>query len=774
MATMASWNTRQYNVNAAVSQQHADITEDQFLELRRPRKITFYRNGDRYYPGKKIRITPHRYLTFNDLLGDLTKSISLPYGVRRIYTPTTGRTITDVEDLQDGQSYVCASFERFRKMKYGSHPKPSWRPIIGKKHTYDSYLYGGYTAFGPKYRAPLSYSYPLTGRFAAAYGQNRPVPSTFGIGHGGPGSYGLTGGRPGIGGIDTRPTANTHSDTSPVKPRIVRVVKGDDSRPRKVVSLLMNKRSVQSFEQLVSDISEALGCPKYKNSRMRKLFTLKGRELQGVADFFRDDDIFVALPNKRQITDEDLQDIIEELFPENPYAKKLRKKKKEKDEKDKHDSGFGDDEEKTKKPKRKNADEDRKKKDEDDRKKREEEERKQREAELAKKEAELKRKEDELKRREAEEKKRRERAKQDEIARREEEQRKKDEEMRKQEEEERRKREKKPLPPPPKKSDKKDGRNKYAAEPRQRVDPGDIMKRYEIGKTIGDGNFAVVKEARLVNTDEEFAMKIIDKSKLRGKEQMLENEIGIMKAVNHPNIVRLFEEYETDENIYLVMEYVKGGDLFDAITESVKFTEHDAAGMVHDLATALGYLHNLNIVHRDIKPENLLVQRDDHGKVTLKLADFGLAMEVTEPIYTVCGTPTYVAPEILAETGYGLEVDMWATGVITYILLCGFPPFRSLDRDQEELFEMIQKGEFEYLSPYWDNISESARDLINHLLVVNRHKRWRSDQILEHPWIQNKGHSGDAPNLQREITMNLEKNFSNRKSGRRQAAEVKG
>uniref|UniRef100_A0ABM0MP68 Serine/threonine-protein kinase DCLK3-like n=1 Tax=Saccoglossus kowalevskii TaxID=10224 RepID=A0ABM0MP68_SACKO len=277
---------------------------------------------------------------------------------------------------------------------------------------------------------------------------------------------------------------------------------------------------------------------------------------------------------------------IEELYPENPYAKKLRRKKKEKE---KNDSGFGEEEEKPRK----------KKTDDEEKKKREEEERKRREAELAAKEEELRRKEAELKRREEEDKKRREKAKQDEMARREAELRRREAELLKQEEEERKRREKKPLPPPP-------SIKKYKPDPRTETTIGKILIRYEIGKTIGDGNFAEVKEAKLVNSDEEYAMKIIDKSKLKGKEHMLENEVGIMKAVNHPNIVRLYEEYETQDHIYLLMEYVKGGDLFDAITESVKFTEHDASMMVKDLATALGYLHSLNIVHRDIKPENLL------------------------------------------------------------------------------------------------------------------------------------------------------------------------
>ncbi|POI31243.1 hypothetical protein CIB84_005006 [Bambusicola thoracicus] len=233
----------------------------------------------------------------------------------------------------------------------------------------------------------------------------------------------------------------------------------------------------------------------------------------------------------------------------------------------------------------------------------------------------------------------------------------------------------------------------------------DVENHYEIGRTIGDGNFAVVKECRHCDSNQIYAMKIVDKSKLKGKEDMMESEILIIRSLSHPNIVSLIEVYETEAEIYLILEYVPGGDLFDAIIESVKFTEHDAAVMITDLCEALVYIHSKNIVHRDLKPENLLVQHNADKSTTLKLADFGLAKLVTKPIFTVCGTPTYVAPEILAEKGYGLEVDMWAAGVILYILLCGFPPFRSQERDQEELFQIIQLGHYEFLSPYWDNIS---------------------------------------------------------------------
>ncbi|XP_010082424.1 PREDICTED: serine/threonine-protein kinase DCLK3 [Pterocles gutturalis] len=286
----------------------------------------------------------------------------------------------------------------------------------------------------------------------------------------------------------------------------------------------------------------------------------------------------------------------------------------------------------------------------------------------------------------------------------------------------------------------------------------DVEKHYEIGRTIGDGNFAVVKECRHCDSNQIYAMKIVDKSKLKGKEDMMESEILIIRSLSHPNIVSLIEVYETEAEIYLILEYVPGGDLFDAIIESVKFTEHDAAVMITDLCEALVYIHSKNIVHRDLKPENLLVQHNADKSTTLKLADFGLAKQVTKPIFTVCGTPTYVAPEILAEKGYGLEVDMWAAGVILYILLCGFPPFRSQERDQEELFQIIQLGHYEFLSPYWDNISAAAKDLITRLLIVDPQKRYTAQQVLQHPWIRTAGKT-NSRNLQREVTINIERHF---------------
>ncbi|KAG7269972.1 hypothetical protein CRUP_021827, partial [Coryphaenoides rupestris] len=276
-------------------------------------------------------------------------------------------------------------------------------------------------------------------------------------------------------------------------------------------------------------------------------------------------------------------------------------------------------------------------------------------------------------------------------------------------------------------------------EPEIPAVPSYISERYKVGRTLGDGNFAVVRECVEHTTGREYALKIINKSKCRGKEHMIQNEVSILRQVKHPNIVLLIEEMDTYSELYLVMELVKGGDLFDAITSTNRYTERDASGMLYNLANAIKYLHSLNIVHRDIKPENLLVYEHADGMKSLKLGDFGLATVVDGPLYTVCGTPTYVAPEIIAETGYGLKVDIWAAGVITFILLCGFPPFRGSIEDQEVLFDQILMGQLEFPLPYWDHVSDTAKELIRSMLEVEAEQRYTALQVLEHPWVMDEG-----------------------------------
>jgi len=264
--------------------------------------------------------------------------------------------------------------------------------------------------------------------------------------------------------------------------------------------------------------------------------------------------------------------------------------------------------------------------------------------------------------------------------------------------------------------------------------PSEVSDKYHIRHIVGDGNFAVVRLCYSRITRKEYAVKIIDKAKCQGKEHMIESEISILSAIAHPNIIQLHEVFDFSSEKYLVMEYVQGGDLFDAIAADIKYNETVARDMVKDLANALQYLHDRMVCHRDIKPENLLVINKQDTK-SLKLADFGLAVAVREPLFTVCGTPTYVAPEILAETGYGVKVDVWAIGVIMYILLCGYPPFSSRTNNQEELFDQILSGLFEFNTPDWDSISYPAKELVSWSLVVDPLQRYSAKEILQHPWI---------------------------------------
>ncbi|XP_049846435.1 serine/threonine-protein kinase GL21140 isoform X1 [Schistocerca gregaria] len=268
------------------------------------------------------------------------------------------------------------------------------------------------------------------------------------------------------------------------------------------------------------------------------------------------------------------------------------------------------------------------------------------------------------------------------------------------------------------------------------VYPPLIESTYEMGPIIGEGNFAIVMQCRERATGQVYALKVIDKSKCAGREHIIDNEVAVLHKLYHPNIIHLVTEFFTDSFLYLIMEYVEGGDLFDCITAQRKFSEKEASFLLKDLASALHYIHSMNIVHRDIKPENLLVATNPRGEKVLKLGDFGLACHVSGPLYTVCGTPTYVAPEILEEKGYGLQIDVWAAGVILYILLCGYPPFASPTGDQEELFDRILSGNYEFSSPYWDDVSELAKDLISHMLQIQPEVRFSAEDVLDHHWIR--------------------------------------
>jgi len=268
----------------------------------------------------------------------------------------------------------------------------------------------------------------------------------------------------------------------------------------------------------------------------------------------------------------------------------------------------------------------------------------------------------------------------------------------------------------------------------------EIHKHYELGAILGTGSFAEVKVAVSKSDKIEYAVKCIDKKSLdQDDQEALEMEVKILQQVNHSNIVELKEVFDCRDTYYMVMEKMTGGELFDRIVEKEKYTEGEARDEVKAVTGALLYCHDLGIVHRDLKPENLLYSSKDESESILKIADFGLA-KLTKSDYamqTACGTPGYVAPEILEGKAYASEVDIWSMGVITYILLCGFPPF--YDDNNAKLFKMIKRGEFDYPSPYWDKVSDDAKDLINNMLQVDPKKRLTAKQVLEHRWVTESG-----------------------------------
>ncbi|KAL6725318.1 hypothetical protein Aduo_007379 [Ancylostoma duodenale] len=228
-----------------------------------------------------------------------------------------------------------------------------------------------------------------------------------------------------------------------------------------------------------------------------------------------------------------------------------------------------------------------------------------------------------------------------------------------------------------------------------------LRKYYDIGSTIGRGNFSQVFYALRRKDEKECALKEILKQQLRGKWFFIENEVEILRMCSHPNICRIIDAYKTNTKYLLVFEYAQNGDLFEMIRRDRKLNESDAAVFTCQIASALTYLHGRRIVHRDIKPENLLVYKNKQ----IRLSDFGLACTVLGPLFRVCGTPSYCAPEILKETGYGIAVDIWSLGVLLHVMLVGFAPFRSNERNR--LFRLITQGKLHFDLPEWREVSTS-------------------------------------------------------------------
>ncbi|XP_055077277.1 serine/threonine-protein kinase DCLK2 [Periophthalmus magnuspinnatus] len=636
---------------------------------KRAKKVRFYRNGDKYFKGLVYAVSNDRFRSFDALLMELTRSLSdnvnLPQGVRALYALDGGRKITSLDELVEGESYVCASNEPFRRVDYTKNVNPNWS--VGCKTS-------------------TSCSLPsLTSLKSEIQRESKDF----------------------------------------IKPKLVTVIRSG-VKPRKAVRVLLNKKTAHSFEQVLSDITDAI---KLDSGAVKRLYTLEGKQITCLQDFFGEDDVFIACgPEKFRYAQDDF--VLDHSGKAcRGFVTECRVLKSSS-----HSRSVTPNRTKSPGPTRRS-------------------------------------KSPASARRPVHFTSSRPNSKSPVNGF-----------SSSQSSSSRSNKSSTPSPTSPRttpgfkipnsnhvSSHTNGAVNNHPEQTSPEVNgnryvpASSISEKYKVGKVIGDGNFAVVKECVERATGKEFALKIIDKAKCAGKEHLIENEVAVLRKVKHPNIIMLIEEVDTPTELCLVMELVKGGDLFDAITSSAKYTERDASIMVYNLAAALKYLHSVCIVHRDIKPENLLVFEYPDGTKSLKLGDFGLATVVEGPLYTVCGTPTYVAPEIISESGYGLKVDIWAAGVITYILLCGFPPFRSESNQQEELFEQILQGRLSFPSPYWDNITDSAKELIGHMLRVKAEARYTALDVLSHPWVTVSCFSEDIVtdnNMKMEVSGKLKTHFN--------------
>ncbi|KAG9509004.1 Calcium/calmodulin-dependent protein kinase type II alpha chain, partial [Fragariocoptes setiger] len=285
---------------------------------------------------------------------------------------------------------------------------------------------------------------------------------------------------------------------------------------------------------------------------------------------------------------------------------------------------------------------------------------------------------------------------------------------------------------------------------------------YDLKEELGKGAFSIVRRCVQKSTCQEFAAKIINTKKLSPRDfQKLEREARICRKLNHPNIVRLHDSIQEEAYHYLIFDLVTGGELFEDIVAREYYSEADASHCIQQILESVNHCHMNNVVHRDLKPENLLLASKAKG-AAVKLADFGLAIEVQgdkNAFYGFAGTPGYLSPEVIKKDPYGKPVDIWACGVILYILLVGYPPF--WDEDQYNLYAQIKNGAYDYPTPEWDTVTPEAKNLINLMLQVNPAKRITASEALKHTWICNRERV--ASTLHRQETVDCLKKFNARR-----------
>ncbi|CAL2036728.1 unnamed protein product [Caenorhabditis brenneri] len=553
-------------------QRRCRIGPSGYPHLLKAKRLRFYRNGDQYFKGLQYALQCDRVKSMQPLMEELMKtaicdSTALPHGIRHIFTIDGAYRITSVDQFEDGGGYVCSSTDAFKPVDYSRAAEPSWRLTLANR--YNRHL--------ETKKLALSVVEPA------------------------------------------------HENTDFVFPRIIKVIR-NGVKPRRISRHLLNKKTAKSFDQVLRELTSIV---KLDSGAIRKLFTLSGRPVLTLQDFFREDDVFVAYGGNDKMAADDLLVASEE-----------------------HKSVGAGSSSKIRRTSRRST------------------------------------------------------------------------------------------MPNRNESLRHDRSGSVIPDQDQQRLPPLLDEKFKLVRLIGDGNTAVVYEVVDKINQDRRAMKVIARENVIGKEHLIEMELAILQKIDHTFIVQLYDHWFVDDSYYLSLELIEMGDLFEHLRRVRRVPERDAVRMMTCLGQALEYIHELGIVHRDVKLENLLIVKDEYGELGVKLADFGLAAEMPKDfgvLSTICGTPTYVAPEVLNKTGYGCKVDIWAAGVILYAILVGFPPFQSSDGSEQDLFSAIMSGEFSFPSPSWDDVSWSVRHLILCLIHTDAFHRYSAGELLNDEWMVNLG-----------------------------------
>ncbi|XP_065384671.1 serine/threonine-protein kinase 33 isoform X3 [Macaca fascicularis] len=316
--------------------------------------------------------------------------------------------------------------------------------------------------------------------------------------------------------------------------------------------------------------------------------------------------------------------------------------------------------------------------------------------------------------------------------------------------------------------------------PHIRIENGAAIEEiYTFGRILGKGSFGMVIEATDKETETKWAIKKVNKEKAGSSAvKLLEREVNILKSVKHEHIIHLEQVFETPKKMYLVMELCEDGELKEILHRKGHFSENETRWIIQSLASAIAYLHNNDIVHRDLKLENIMVKSsltDDNNEINLniKVTDFGLAVKKQSRseamLQATCGTPIYMAPEVINAHDYSQQCDIWSIGVIMYMLFCGEPPF--LASSEEKLFELIRKGELHFENPVWNSISDCAKSVLKQLMKVDPAHRITAKELLDNQWLTSTAYEKQFPATSKDNYDTCSSSFT---SNKLLPAEIKG